>query len=273
MALKGFRKSPRELLEVLERGGHGLSLEDYRALRRLPPKRASAVEAAWGKAEDETVVRCVAPSCRTLPLGGVALLRFLRSVGEGSRMRGAISPRGGDVRQDRGGRVEHRPSSLATANLPLPRRHLRQHHRGACPGSRALGRPPRRLSRPDAAAAPCAARLRPVAAQVARHPCPRPCRRAWHAGMAAGQDGRAEQRLLSRNRHRLPARHLSLHRLAIPAKRRRPSGALRRSPSAICRRRWPTPASTRTSRSSSGWSTNTRRPTASTAAAATAWRS
>ena len=79
--------------------------------------------------------------------------------------------------------------------------------------------------------------------------------------------------LLSRDRHRLAAGRLSLHRLAIPARPRRPSAASPPSRSATCRRRWPLPVWTRTSRSSSGWSTNMRRPTGSTAAAATGWRS
>ena len=55
-------------------------------------------------------------------------------------------------------------------------------------------------------------RLRPVVAGEPRLPRPGPCRRPWHAGMAAGQDGRAEQELLPRDRHRITAGCLSLHR-------------------------------------------------------------
>ena len=109
--------------------------------------------------------------------------------------------------------------------------------------------------------------------QNARLPRARPCRRARHAGMAAGQDRGAERGLLPRNRHRPPAGHLSLHRQQsrrgragqAPHRRRhhRPSAAAAR------RRR----ARRGRSRSWSAWSTNTRRPTGSTAAAATGWQS
>ena len=48
--------------------------------------------------------------------------------------------------------------------------------------------------------------------QGARLPRAGPCRRARHAGMAAGQDGGAERELLSRDRRRRAAGRLSVHR-------------------------------------------------------------
>ena len=81
------------------------------------------------------------------------------------------------------------------------------------------------------------------------------------------------KQLLPRDRHRLTAGRLSLHRLQ--SRRGRTGQAPHRSgdarPPAAADS--PPPVWTRTSRSSSGWSTNMRRPTGSTAAAATGWRS
>ena len=70
----------------------------------------------------------------------------------------------------------------------------------------------RRLSRSAAAAAPCAGRVRPVAATRGEGRCARPHGRARHAGMAARQGGRAHRGMLSGNRHRAAAGDLSVHR-------------------------------------------------------------
>ncbi|MER9596928.1 MULTISPECIES: cobaltochelatase subunit CobN [unclassified Mesorhizobium] len=57
-AVEGIPQTPRELLEVLERGGEELGLADYLAFStELPTAAITAVEAAWGKAEDETGLR------------------------------------------------------------------------------------------------------------------------------------------------------------------------------------------------------------------------
>jgi cobaltochelatase CobN len=116
--------------------------------------------------------------------------------------------------------------------------------------------------------------LRPIAAvrkTVAPTITIRPCRRATNSsrsacgcekhlachaivhvgahgtlGMAAGQDRRARCGLFSRDRHRLACLSSIRSSSAIPARPRRPSAASRLSRSAICRRRWPRPASTRT---------------------------
>ncbi len=53
--------SPRELLDALERGGHGLALGDYRRLcADLPADAMAKVDAAWGKAESEMPSRSFA---------------------------------------------------------------------------------------------------------------------------------------------------------------------------------------------------------------------
>ncbi|MBZ9797989.1 cobaltochelatase subunit CobN [Mesorhizobium sp. ES1-4] len=54
-AVEGIPRTPRELLDLLERGDAGLRLDDYRALSaELPGPAMAAVEAAWGRAEDGT---------------------------------------------------------------------------------------------------------------------------------------------------------------------------------------------------------------------------
>ncbi|MER8418187.1 cobaltochelatase subunit CobN, partial [Mesorhizobium sp. M1329] len=62
-AVEGIPQTPRELLERLERGDNGLTLHDYIAFSaELPTAAIAAVEAAWGKAEDETGSREAPPS-------------------------------------------------------------------------------------------------------------------------------------------------------------------------------------------------------------------
>ena len=65
--VEGIPQSPRELLDAVEVGGPGLSLDDYRRLSTgLPTAATDAVRAAWGKAEDETGLR-EAPNSATFP--------------------------------------------------------------------------------------------------------------------------------------------------------------------------------------------------------------
>ncbi|PWK69180.1 cobaltochelatase subunit CobN [Aminobacter sp. AP02] len=52
--VESIPQSPRELLDLIEAGGHGLSLYDYVVMAAgLPTEARDAVEAAWGKAELE----------------------------------------------------------------------------------------------------------------------------------------------------------------------------------------------------------------------------
>ncbi|WP_214472896.1 cobaltochelatase subunit CobN [Mesorhizobium sp. dw_380] len=60
---EGIPQSPRALLDLLERGSDGLGLDDYIDLSKyLPVEAMTAVEAAWGKAEDEIGLREAPPS-------------------------------------------------------------------------------------------------------------------------------------------------------------------------------------------------------------------
>ncbi|MEO5322476.1 cobaltochelatase subunit CobN [Mesorhizobium sp. CC13] len=52
--VESIPESPRALLDLIEAGGHGLSLDDYVAMSAdLPTEARDAVEAAWGLPEDE----------------------------------------------------------------------------------------------------------------------------------------------------------------------------------------------------------------------------
>ena len=57
-AVEGIPQTPRELLDLLELSDGGLGLEDYLTFsKELPVEAMAAVEAAWGKVEDETGLR------------------------------------------------------------------------------------------------------------------------------------------------------------------------------------------------------------------------
>ncbi|QKC83200.1 cobaltochelatase subunit CobN [Mesorhizobium sp. NZP2077] len=68
--VEGIPQTPRELLDLLERGDGGLGLDDYLGLSKgLPAEAIAAVEAAWGKAEETglreaplSVLRDISPS-------------------------------------------------------------------------------------------------------------------------------------------------------------------------------------------------------------------
>ncbi|MGX5850460.1 cobaltochelatase subunit CobN [Mesorhizobium sp. PL10] len=54
-AVEGIPQTPRGLLDLLERSGDGLEVEEYRHFSKgLPVKAIAAVEAAWGKAEERS---------------------------------------------------------------------------------------------------------------------------------------------------------------------------------------------------------------------------
>ncbi|TPM01525.1 cobaltochelatase subunit CobN [Mesorhizobium sp. B2-3-11] len=65
-AVDAIPQTPRELLDLLERGDCGLRLDDYHSFStELLATAIAAVEAAWGRAEDETGLREAPPSGRT----------------------------------------------------------------------------------------------------------------------------------------------------------------------------------------------------------------
>ena len=96
--------------------------------------------------------------------------------------------------------------------VSLPRAAIRQALGRVAAGSRALRRAAGRLSRSAIAAASRAGRFRVVAATRGAGRCTGAHGRARHAGMAAGQGGRAHRRVLPGDRHRRTAGDLSVHR-------------------------------------------------------------
>ncbi|AZO00328.1 cobaltochelatase subunit CobN [Mesorhizobium sp. M9A.F.Ca.ET.002.03.1.2] len=57
-AVEGIPQTPRELLDALQKGGHGLGLDEYRALSRdLPADALRIVEEAWGSPDGEMTVK------------------------------------------------------------------------------------------------------------------------------------------------------------------------------------------------------------------------
>ena len=65
-AVDGIPQSPRALLDLIERGGDGLGVDEYRALARVPG--GVACGEAWGDCEAAST--CPPLSCRTSPPGG-----------------------------------------------------------------------------------------------------------------------------------------------------------------------------------------------------------
>ncbi|TIT66654.1 MAG: cobaltochelatase subunit CobN [Mesorhizobium sp.] len=62
-AVDGIPQTPRELLDLLERGDSGLGFDGYRAFSiELPTSAIAAVDAAWGRADQETGLREAPPS-------------------------------------------------------------------------------------------------------------------------------------------------------------------------------------------------------------------
>ncbi|WP_027145300.1 cobaltochelatase subunit CobN [Mesorhizobium sp. WSM3626] len=62
-AVEGIPQTPRELLDLVERGDNGLRLDDYHSFStELPGAAMAAVEAAWGRAESVTGRREAPPS-------------------------------------------------------------------------------------------------------------------------------------------------------------------------------------------------------------------
>ncbi|WP_165779907.1 cobaltochelatase subunit CobN, partial [Mesorhizobium sanjuanii] len=118
-AVDGIPQTPRELLEMLEKGGHGLALEDYRAfLTELPTAAIAAAEAAWGNVEDETGLReappsvlpDISPTRGEIGNSSAGSLPAVLEIGE-SRDEGAISPLVGEMSgRTEGGVTERQPS-------------------------------------------------------------------------------------------------------------------------------------------------------------------
>ncbi|WP_245470582.1 cobaltochelatase subunit CobN, partial [Mesorhizobium sp. M2C.T.Ca.TU.002.02.1.1] len=118
-AVEGIPQSPRELLDALEVGGHGLSSEDYLQLStELPDGARDAVRAAWGSAEDQiglreaplSVLPDISPSRGEIGSSAASSPLASPKIGE-SQAQGIISPLEGEM----SGRTERG----ATERLPL----------------------------------------------------------------------------------------------------------------------------------------------------------
>ena len=118
-AVDGIPQSPRELLDALEKAGHGLGLMEYLALSAdLPEAARDAVEAAWGKADYEGHVNA--------PPSGLPAISPTRGEIE---LSSALSPISSPVREEPApellisplvGEMSGRTEGGATERQPLP---------------------------------------------------------------------------------------------------------------------------------------------------------
>ncbi|TGR10458.1 cobaltochelatase subunit CobN [Mesorhizobium sp. M4B.F.Ca.ET.190.01.1.1] len=120
-AVDGIPQSPRELLDALEVGGQGLSVEAYFAFSaELPRPAHDAIEAAWGKAEGKgsreappSVVPDISPTWGEIGSSSAGFPPAKSEIGEidGASL---ISPLVGEMSgRTEGGATEREPSRLA----------------------------------------------------------------------------------------------------------------------------------------------------------------
>ncbi|RJT41884.1 cobaltochelatase subunit CobN [Mesorhizobium waimense] len=116
-AVEGIPQSPRMLLEMLEKGGHGLALEDYLAFSaELPEAAREAMEAAWGKANNDphinappSVLPDISPTRGEIGSFADGASFPTLEIGEG-RDESAISPQVGEMSgRTEGGATERQP--------------------------------------------------------------------------------------------------------------------------------------------------------------------
>ncbi|WP_245493542.1 cobaltochelatase subunit CobN, partial [Mesorhizobium sp. M4B.F.Ca.ET.013.02.1.1] len=120
-AVDGIPQSPRELLDALEVGGQGLSVEAYFAFSaELPRPAHDAIEAAWGKAEGKgsreappSVLPDISPTWGEIGSSSAGFPPAKSEIGEidGASL---ISPLVGEMSgRTEGGATEREPSRLA----------------------------------------------------------------------------------------------------------------------------------------------------------------
>ncbi len=121
--VEGIPQTPRALLEMLEIGGQGLSLNDYRDFSEtLPTAAVRVVEGAWGSPDGETTINAppsvlpdISPTWGEIGGSIAGSPPAALEIGE-SRDEGAISPQVGEMSgRTEGGATEHQPSSLANS--------------------------------------------------------------------------------------------------------------------------------------------------------------
>ncbi|MER8637235.1 cobaltochelatase subunit CobN [Mesorhizobium sp. M1365] len=127
-AVESIPQTPRELLETLEKGGHGLALKEYLTFStELPPSAIAAVEAAWGNPEDETglceappsVLPDISPSRGEISSSATGSPLRPSVIGE-SRDNSAISPLEGEMSGRTEGGATERQSSLLVSEKQFP---------------------------------------------------------------------------------------------------------------------------------------------------------
>ncbi|PBC12172.1 cobaltochelatase subunit CobN [Mesorhizobium sp. WSM3859] len=127
-AIDGIPQSPRELLDALEVGGHGLSLGDYLAYSaELPATAHDTLEAAWGEAEGIglreaplSVLPDISPSRGEIGSSAAGSPLASPKIGE-SRAEGIISPLAGEMsgRTERGATERRPPQASPETHFPF----------------------------------------------------------------------------------------------------------------------------------------------------------
>ncbi|ODT03057.1 MAG: cobaltochelatase subunit CobN [Mesorhizobium sp. SCN 65-20] len=132
--VESIPESSRELLDLIESGGNGLSLEDYLALSAdLPTDARNAVEAAWGKAEADavdstgqrstlppSVLPDISPSRGEIGSFNADALPATSAIGNDA-CDSLISPPEGEMSgRTEGGNVEHNVSAQSSVGEPSP---------------------------------------------------------------------------------------------------------------------------------------------------------
>ncbi|TIO77988.1 MAG: cobaltochelatase subunit CobN [Mesorhizobium sp.] len=122
-AVDGIPQSPRELLDALGVGGHGLILQDYLAFSaELPEAARDAMEAAWGSVNDEAHVNAppsvlpdISPARGEISSSSAPLAPATVEIGE-SRNESTISPLAGEM----SGRTEGGVQAPTSTHFPFP---------------------------------------------------------------------------------------------------------------------------------------------------------
>ncbi|MDX8522536.1 cobaltochelatase subunit CobN [Mesorhizobium dulcispinae] len=126
-AVDGIPQSPRALLDSVEVGGQGLALEDYLALSsELPEAARDAMEAAWGRANDEAHVNAppsvlpdISPTRGEISSSAAGSLPPASEIGESADER-VISPLVGEMSGRTEGGAKERSASKSIDKTRFP---------------------------------------------------------------------------------------------------------------------------------------------------------
>ncbi|WP_192362982.1 cobaltochelatase subunit CobN, partial [Mesorhizobium mediterraneum] len=125
--VEGLPQTPRALLEMLELGGQGLSLNDYRDFyQALPTAAVRVVEKAWGSPDSETTINAppsvlpdISPTRGEIDGSIAGSLPAALEIGE-SRDESAISPLVGEMSGRTEGGAKERQPSIPANNRRFP---------------------------------------------------------------------------------------------------------------------------------------------------------